>query len=389
MGQSPDREVLRELVRFMKGAHYLRTARFPALRRPVWLLPLEFQTVLEYLRGRTSPFTPTALPTLYGRAWFRNNQLTRLLYDLFYLNRPVPVTEAGSRIGKDLLEKLHGTGMLATTDDMTRSVFRLVPWGDSVFLSDPDQGNERTTVRYVYVGGDSVVLADFVRRTMLHREYERGLDLCAGTAFQGHSIRNRCGEVLAAEYNPRAVDFARATLYANEVPDTFSVVKSDLWENVEGTYDLIVSNPPYYPASEELRNTRILDVFGGEDHGMEKPMTIFDGFGHYLRHGGRGAILAASPVCGGDDIFPDRLEPLARKHGLETVLYPWKYTNMRLDPSYQVKHDIDHLIHYIVHAVRSGSGGVRVAGYPVLKKLIERSQIALQKKMPSWPGKQE
>ncbi len=384
--QAPDREVLKQLIDTLRKRDYLFTARFPALRRPLWMFALEPHVFLRYVQGRTSSFTPTALPALYGNKWFRSHKDTEILYRLFYLNRNAEIDSLDRILGSEMLSGLVDSGMIKYSNGIVRSEYRLVPRGDSIFLSDPDQGNRRTTVQYVYVGNDSVVLADFAHRTMLNREYERGLDLCAGTAFQGYNIRSNCRSVLAAEFNPRAVDFARATFYANGINDSFSIVQSDLWEKVTGTFDIIVSNPPYYPASECLINSKILDVFGGTDHGMEKPLIIFDGFGQYLDKGGLGMLLAASPVIMGEDILMERLKPLAERHGLETVLIPWKFTNIKLDPEYQVQHGIDYLIHYIIHTRKTGNGSVILAGYPYLVKFLEKLQIGIQKRLSSWPG---
>ena len=385
MDQAPDRNVLKQLTDVLKKREYLYTARFPALLRPLWMLAFEPTVLMKYIKARTNPFTPTALPSLYGIKWFKAHEDTEILYMLFYLNHPVRTDSLNNILGDELLSELVESGMIEDSRGTVRSIYRLVPWRDFIFLSDPDQGDRRTIKQYVYIGSDSVILAEFVRRTMLNREYKRGLDLCAGTAFQGYNIRSNCRSVLSAEFNPRAVDFARATLYANGMNDSFSIVQSDLWHNVTGTFDIIVSNPPYNPVAEHNRNSRIMDAFGGSDHGMEKPLTIFDGFGHFLEKGGCGVLLAASPVIGGEDTLVERLEPVAEKHGLETVLIPWKYTNIKLEPEYQVKHGIDYLIHYIIYVRRTGNGSVSTSGYPFLIKFLEKLQIGIQKRLPSWP----
>ncbi len=387
MNQTPDRDILKQLIGLLKEKDYLYTARFPALRRPARMFPIEPHVFVNYLKGRTSSFTPTVFPSMYGIKWFKRHKDTKVLYRFFYLNQSENRKSIENIIGSEMFSSLTDSGMIKYSNGIVRSEYRLVPWGDSIFLSDPDQGNRRTTVQYVYVGNDSVVLADFVSKTMLNREYERGLDLCAGTAFQGYNIRSNCRSLFAAEFNPRAVDFAQAAFYANGISDSFSIVQSDLWENVTGTFDIIVCNPPYYPVSEQLRNTKIIDVFGGSDHGMEKPLIIFDGFGQYLNKGGCGALLAASPIISSEDMLVERLRPLAERHGLDTVLIPWKYTNIKLDPEYQIKHDIDYLIHYIIYTRRTGNGSVTQAGYPSLVKFLEKLQIGIQKRLPSWHGR--
>ena len=385
MQKMPDSDVLRELFMRLKDLDYLETARIPSLKRPSWMFLIEPHVLFKYMMGNTNPFTPTAVPGLYGRLWFRSHGDTREAYNLFFLNRPGDLRTLEDLLGTELVRKCLQQKILEESEDIIESNYRLVPWRDSIFLSDPDQGDRRTTVRYVYVGSDSVLLAEFVRKHLMNSCYEKGLDLCAGTAIQGHNIRSSCRQVMAAEYNPRAVEFARASVYANGIDTPFQVIQSDLWENVEGSFDLIVSNPPYYPVDESRRNAKILDVFGGSRHGMEKPLIIFDGLGQYLRRDGRGVLLAASPVIEGEDLLKEELRPYAEKHGLDTVLVPWKYTNIKLEPDYQVKHGIDYLVHYIVFAHRTGSGRIHTAKYPPLVKMLEKFQIALQKRLPSWP----
>lgn len=385
MNQTPDRDVLKKLFSALRKQHYLHTARFPSLKRSLFMLPFEPHVMLSYAMSRTNPFTPSALPSLYRFKWLAKHPDTAFLYRFFFLNQPSPMHQLSITLGSELAAQLKDAGIVDESDGYAKANFRMVPYGNTIFLSDPDQGDTRTTTQYVYVGGDSITLSNFVTTIMLRRSFGRGLDLCAGTAFQGHNIKSCCDAVIAAEFNPRAVDFARATLYANSVPDTFSVIQSDLWENVTGSFDIIVSNPPYYPVPENKWNPMILDVYGGADHGMEKPLTIFDGFGQFLNPSGEGVLLAASPVIKGEDVLMSRLKPLAKKYGLETVLIPWKYTNMRLDPDYQVENNIDYLIHYIVYAKLNGNGSVISSGYPLLVRALEKFQIRFQKMLPSWP----
>ncbi|MEN8209798.1 MAG: hypothetical protein ABFR50_11175, partial [Candidatus Fermentibacteria bacterium] len=58
---------------------------------------------------------------------------------------------------------------------------------------------------------------------------------------------------------------------------------------------------------------------------------------------------------------------------------------MRLDAEYQVKNNIDYLIHYIVYARLTGNGSVISSGYPFLVRTMEKLQLGLQKMLPSWP----
>ena len=71
------------------------------------------------------------------------------------------------------------------------------------------------------------------------------------------------------------------------------VVKSDLFENVEGKFDFIVSNPPYIESSvietldDEVKlNEPILALDGGDD-GLDFYKKIVEEAPNYLNKGGK------------------------------------------------------------------------------------------------------
>jgi hypothetical protein len=364
-------DTLRRVRRLLADRGFLRMQRLPSLRRPLHLAGLEPSTLLAYWSGGTSPFTPTAFPGAYLALFGGADAAAKDLYRFFFLNETMPRRRLWETIGEELSRRLVSEGLAAEDRGYASFLYRLVPYGDTVFLTDRDQGANRTTEQYVYAGGDSVLLARFVSEHLLDRSYDRALDLCAGTAFQGHNVLGRAGSVLAAEYNPRAVEFARATKRINDVGEGFEIVQSDLWENVSGDFDLVVSNPPYYPVPPEKRDQRILDVFGGDRYGMEKPLRIVEGLERHLRPGGAAAVLAASPVIDGSDLLAEELRTPAEKIGLEVRLHAWKRTNIKLDMDYQVREGIDYLIHYVVEAHRTGRGSVSTVPEPRLQWTLE------------------
>jgi ribosomal protein L3 glutamine methyltransferase len=87
---------------------------------------------------------------------------------------------------------------------------------------------------------------------LLPQAPRRILDLCTG----GGCIGIACAlafpeaEVVLSDISADALDVARINVGKHGLQDRVSLVQSDLFENIDGTFDLIVSNPPYVGVDE-------------------------------------------------------------------------------------------------------------------------------------------
>ena len=54
-------------------------------------------------------------------------------------------------------------------------------------------------------------------------------------------------EVVATDISPDAIDVARLNTKAHGLEQQVEIIESDLFENVSGVFDLIITNPPYVP----------------------------------------------------------------------------------------------------------------------------------------------
>jgi len=100
----------------------------------------------------------------------------------------------------------------------------------------------------------------------------RILDVGTGSGVIGLSLALELpsvSETVLADYSPEALSLARENAEALEVEATF--VESDLFSNIEGTFDLVVANLPYIPEHEretlapELAHDPDLALFSGPD----------------------------------------------------------------------------------------------------------------------------
>lgn len=109
-----------------------------------------------------------------------------------------------------------------------------------------------------------------VEEALIHlHDGMRILDMCSGSGCILLSLLNYSNDCkgVGAELIPQAVALARENAENLCIEATF--IESDLFSQVEGTYDLIVSNPPYIE-SEGIKNLE-REV---RDH---EPMSALDG----------------------------------------------------------------------------------------------------------------
>ena len=129
------------------------------------------------------------------------------------------------------------------------------------------------------------------------------LDLCTGSGALAISLKNERPflTVTASDISPKALE--TAALNAARLLDSGSAnvqfIQSDLFENIAGRFDIIVSNPPYVPSGDlaslapEVQREPHLALDGGED-GLKIIRRIISRAGEYLLPGGL-LLLEASP----------------------------------------------------------------------------------------------
>lgn len=118
------------------------------------------------------------------------------------------------------------------------------------------------------------------------------LDMCTGSGCIAISIKK-----LAENVDVTAVDLSQKALKvaidnANQLDAKVTFIESDLFENVLGKYDIIVSNPPYISKSdietlmEEVKNHEPMMALDGDEDGLKFYKKISEKLNEYLSDGG-------------------------------------------------------------------------------------------------------
>ena len=122
----------------------------------------------------------------------------------------------------------------------------------------------------------------------------RVLDLCTGTGCVIISLlkySNGC-EGVAVDISEHALALAKENAAAIIPDETLEIIYSDLYENVEGEYDIIVSNPPYIDTDviatlePEVKDYEPHLALDGGDDGLDLVRRIIDEAGANLCCGG-------------------------------------------------------------------------------------------------------
>ena len=136
---------------------------------------------------------------------------------------------------------------------------------------------------------DTEILAELAIK---HSAGKKVLDMCTGSGCIAISIAklgNPCN-VTATDISDEALSVAKCNAKNNRVDIEF--VKSDVWDNIFGAYDIVVSNPPYITPKEleelmpeVIEHEPMLALAGGSD-GLDFYRQIVKGAGNHIVNGG-------------------------------------------------------------------------------------------------------
>lgn len=137
---------------------------------------------------------------------------------------------------------------------------------------------------------ETELLAEAVFRAS---EGKRVLDMCTGSGCIAVTVAKlgKPQSVAASDYSEAALEIAKENAGRQEVPITF--YQGDLFENVEGIYDIIVSNPPYIKTAvveelmPEVKDYEPHLALDGKEDGLHFYRRIAGEAKDYLCPGGR------------------------------------------------------------------------------------------------------
>lgn len=268
----------------------------------------------QELRERGYRFT-TVSPASHNRILLRNLERPATLTDIFGWSRCFDEDDLPARC----LTYLRQAGELERTATSLHSKVRFSTLDSQLFVHSAfptEQGDA------VFFGPDTYRFARLIRQAatnMPSRSPFHILDVGAGSGAGGlhaATLYSRAHPtVTLTDINARALRFSRINAVLNGVADVH-LLKSDLFANVTGLFDLIIANPPYLvdPLTRIYRH-------GGGELGANLSLRIVEDGIDRLSRGGRLILYTGSAIIDGKDRLYDTLR---RRLGARRVRFEYE-----------------------------------------------------------------
>lgn len=299
-------DALAELGRALQTARYRFVTVTPATHRRVNRRPENARARdLRGVFGWSRPFGPGVLP----------DEVERLL-------RAAGLAAAW-RGDQDDEDESEGEAAAAGAPDgpaATRALVRAASVGANLYFHSAWPTADADAV---FFGPDTYRYLAAMKRALdsLKRPVVRAVDVGAGSgagAIELALLRPQA-TVYAADINPHALAFTEANAVLNGAANV-APCRSDLLKDLDGRFDLVMSNPPYILDEDELAYRH-----GGGEHGAELSIRIVREGLDCLHPGGSLLLYTGVAIVDGEDRFLKTIRPL-----LERSCSEWSYEE--LDP---------------------------------------------------------
>ena len=264
-----------------------------------------------YVFVTPTPSTHARVLGRVGEGWGREGW-GRDLRDVFGWSLPF----RDGAVDAAVVAAMRGAGVLAAHEDGWRSLVRFSTLDGLTFVHSAYPTVEADSV---FFGPDTYRFAQAIGR-VLDRPVRRAVDIGCG-AGPGAVLVARAypgAEVLGVDINDAALRMTRVN--ASLAGVAVEAVHSDLLTGVDGTFDLIVANPPYMadPAARAYRD-------GGGPLGAGLSLRIIGTAIERLAPGGTLLLYTGAAIVAGRDAFREAAAAMLAGAGLT-----WGYRE--LDP---------------------------------------------------------
>lgn len=250
--------------------------------------------LLAYLMRQNYRFT-TVSPNTHKKVNSRpQNARANDLVGVFGWNRPFGV----ETVDKFVFELIQSTDLAVKSESGCKSQYRVSNINQQLFLHSAYPTLQNDSVffgpdTYRFVGALQHFLA--LNRQPIVRAVDIGTGSGAGAVVLALALP-QC-EIIAVDINEAALSLAHINITAADI-DNLRLVKSDLLNDVEGNFDLIIANPPYLLDESEREYRQ-----GGGQLGAQLSVQIVDTAITRLNPQGVLLLYTGVAIVDGNDAF--------------------------------------------------------------------------------------
>lgn len=181
--------------------------------------------------------------------------------------------------------------------------------GEAWFMGMPFNVDERVLVPRSPIGE---LLENGLQPWLGSTQVQRILDLCTGSGCIGIGAATVFdeAEVDLSDISADALAVAESNIELHGLESRVRAIQSDVFDNIEGRYDVIVSNPPYVDAEDladmpaEYHHEPELGLAAGDD-GLDIAHRIVAQAADYLTDDGLLIVEVGNSWGAMDDAYPD------------------------------------------------------------------------------------
>ena len=222
------------------------------------------------------------------------------------------------RLPPGLFALMQEANIVVGADDRYRSAVRVSTLGPLNFIHS---AYPTTAADAVFFGPDTVRFTDAIGRQLKKtKRPSRVADIGCGAGTGGIVVAANVpdAEIVAIDINPTALRYAEINAAVNNV--SIQVALSDVFSAVSGTFDLIISNPPYLRDPNERAYRH-----GGGQFGEGLSLRILQESLDQLAENGTLLLYTGSAIVNGRDLFKAQCQRV-----LDAAQLPWTY--IEVDP---------------------------------------------------------
>lgn len=264
----------------------------------------DLHTVRDYLRYVSSRFADSTLFFGHGtdNVWDESVQLVMRSLHLPLENNTLFLDARLTRDERQLI-----------LNRMERRIEERVPLayllGEAWFMGLPFHVDERVLVPRSPLGE---LIQNGLQPWLGDLLVGRVLDLCTGSGCIGIAAATvfEEAEVDLSDISPDALEVASANIEYHEVGDRVRTLRSDVFDGIEGRYDVILSNPPYVDAEDiadmpaEYGHEPELGLAAGGD-GLDIAHRILANAANHLNPGGLLIVEVGNSWPALQEAYPD------------------------------------------------------------------------------------